>query len=127
MSSLIGKRVVNVYIMMALFPAMIPELSTFFKVLASEVRNASSSKKEGEKKRMSSVCTMLITIICEYYQFLKNRKPFVTYTAERFILILLENIFCMIKKDFYKEIFLNPFEHLEKLQIPDADGSNSKL
>lgn len=56
---------------------------------------------------------MLISLICEHYQLLKNRAGSEGNPEEK-VMSLLESIFCVSKKEFFSEIFLNPFLIFEK-------------
>lgn len=62
-----AKRVCNLYLILALFPTLIWRLTNYFTTELDRI-------SESNKRKVGDRLVCMIALVCEYFQYLKNKN-----------------------------------------------------
>ena len=69
---LIFKRVSNLYLLFKLHPALISDLTLYYKGVLHALRQSQEHADQQHLAKLIAICPHYIALVCEYYQTLKN-------------------------------------------------------
>ena len=102
------RRLCNLYLVLALFPTMIKRLTDYYVIELERIT-------ESNKKKVGDRLVSMIVLVCEYFQFLKNKGKQAEIITFRLLEMLLSGI--TKNKELFKELILRSFEYLETLPL----------